>query len=102
MICSKEETKILFINSCLRPGGHTKLLSVGLASVMTYFDERGYELELLDIDINDYDDEYVEKFIKNNKFDFILFGTIVTHYKWIKWLVNTIKKTSTTYSCYCW
>ena len=92
MICSKEKTKILFINSCLRPGGHTKLLSVGLASVMTYFDERGYEFELLDIDINDYDDEYVEKFIKNNKFDFILFGTIVTHYKWIKWLVNTIKK----------
>ena len=92
MICSKEKTKILFINPCLRPGGHTKLLSVGLASVMTYFDERGYEFELLDIDINDYDDEYVEKFIKNNKFDFILFGTIVTHYKWIKWLVNTIKK----------
>ena len=92
MICSKEKTKILFINPCLRPGGHTKLLPVGLASVMTYFDERGYEFELLDIDINDYDDEYVEKFIKNNKFDFILFGTIVTHYKWIKWLVNTIKK----------
>ena len=65
MICSKEKTKILFINPCLRPGGHTKLLSVGLASVMTYFDERGYEFELLDIDINDYDDEYVEKFIKN-------------------------------------
>ena len=92
MICSKEKTKILFINPCLRPGGHTKLLPVGLASVMTYFDERGYEFELLDIDINDYDDEYVEKFIKNNRFDFILFGTIVTHYKWIKWLVNTIKK----------
>ena len=92
MICSKEKTKILFINPCLRPGGHTKLLPVGLASVMTYFDERGYEFELLDIDINDYDDEYVEKFIKNNKFDFILFGTIVTHYKWIKWLVSTIKK----------
>ena len=92
MIRSKENIKILIINPCLRPGGHTKLPPVGLASVMTYFDERGYEFELLDIDINDYDDEYVEKFIKNNKFDFILFGTIVTHYKWIKWLVNTIKK----------
>ena len=92
MPVKKKDLKLLFINPCLRPGGHTKLLPVGLASVMTYFDERGYELELLDIDINDYDDEYVEKFIKNNKFDFILFGTIVTHYKWIKWLVNTIKK----------
>jgi radical SAM superfamily enzyme YgiQ (UPF0313 family) len=92
MIYSKEKTKILFINPCLRPGGHTKIIPAGLASVMTYFDEKGYKLELLDIDINDYDDEYVEKFIKNNKFEFILFGTIVTHYKWIKWLVNTIKK----------
>ena len=92
MICSKEKTKILFINPCLRPGGHTKIIPAGLASVMTYFYEKGYKLELLDIDINDYDDEYVEKFIKNNKFEFILFGTIVTHYKWIKWLVNTIKK----------
>ena len=92
MLYTKEKTKILFINPCLRPGGHTKLLPVGVASVMTYFYEKGYKFELLDIDINDYDDEYVEKFIKNNKFDFILFGTIVTHYKWIKWLVNTIKK----------
>ena len=92
MLYTKEKTKILFINPCLRPGGHTKLLPVGVASVMTYFYEKGYKFELLDIDINDYDDEYVEKFIKNNKFEFILFGTIVTHYKWIKWLVNTIKK----------
>ena len=92
MLYTKEKSKILFINPCLRPGGHTKLLPVGVASVMTYFYEKGYKFELLDIDINDYDDEYVEKFIKNNKFDFILFGTIVTHYKWIKWLVNTIKK----------
>ena len=29
---------------------------------------------------------------KNNKFDVICMGSIVTHYKWIKWLVNTIKK----------
>ena len=88
----KSEEKILFINPCLRPGGHTKLLPVGLGSVMTYFHERGYKFTLLDIDINEYDDEYVENYLKNNKFDFILFGTLVTHYKWIKWLVNTTKK----------
>tara|TARA_Y100000741_G_scaffold360500_1_gene342837 strand:+ start:1685 stop:3187 length:1503 start_codon:yes stop_codon:yes gene_type:complete len=86
------DPKILFINPCLRPGGHTKLLPVGLGSVMTYFHERGYNFTLLDIDINEYDDEYVENYLKNNKFDFILFGTLVTHYKWIKWLVNTAKK----------
>ena len=91
---SKKGLRLLFVNPCLRLGKNsfTKLLPLGLASVMTYFDENGYKFTLLDIDINEYDDEYVEKFIKNNKFDFILFGTIVTHYKWIKWLVNTIKK----------
>ena len=59
MLYTKEKSKILFINPCLRPGGHTKLLPVGVASVMTYFYEKGYKFELLDIDINDYDDEYV-------------------------------------------
>ena len=89
---SKKDLKLLFVNSCLRPGGDTKFLPVGLASVMTYFHKNGYEFSLLDIDINEYDDEYVENYIKTNKFDFVLCGTIVTHYKWIKWFVNMVKK----------
>ena len=51
MLYTKEKTKILFINPCLRPGGHTKLLPVGLASVMTYFYEKGYRFDLLVNDI---------------------------------------------------
>ena len=89
---SKKDTKLLFVNPCLRPGGFTKLLPVGLGSVMTYFHENDYEFTLLDIDINEYDDAYVENYIENNHFDFILIGTIVTHYKWIKWFVNMTKK----------
>ena len=92
MICSKEKTKILFINPCLRPGGYTKFLPVGLGSVMTYFKTKGYDFTLLDIDINEYDDAYVENYIKTSKFDFILTGTIVTHYKWVKWFVNMVKR----------
>ena len=88
----KKDLKLLFVNSCLRPGGYSKALPVGIASVMTYFHENGYEFSLLDIDINEYDDEYVENYIKANKFDFVLCGTIVTHYKWIKWFVNMVKK----------
>ena len=88
----KKDLKLLFVNVSLRPGGYTKFLPVGLASVMTYFEEKGYKFTLLDIDINEHDDAYVENYIKNNNFDFILFGSIVTHYKWIKWFVNTIKK----------
>ena len=89
---SKKDLKLLFVNACLRPGGYTKFLPVGLASVMTYFKTKGYDFTLLDIDINEYDDAYVENYIKTNKFDFVLCGTIVTHYKWIKWFVNMVKK----------
>ena len=91
---SKKDLKLLFVNVSLRPGGYTKFLPVGLASVMTYFEEKGYQFTLFDIDINEYDDAYVENYIKNNDFDFVLCGSIVTHYKWVKWFVNAIKKHS--------
>ena len=89
---SKKDLKLLFVNVCLRPGGYTKFLPVGLASVMTYFETKGYDFTLLDIDINEYDDAYVENYIKTNKFDFVLCGTLVTHYKWVKWFVNMVKR----------
>ena len=89
---SKQELKLLFVNPCLRPGGYTKNLPVGLASVMTYFHENDYQFTLLDIDINEFDDGFVENYIKNSNFDFVLLGSIVTHYKWIKWFVNMTKK----------
>ena len=92
MPAKKKDLKLLFVNSCLRPGGFTKFLPVGLSSVMTYFKSKGYRFTLLDIDINEYDDVYVENYMKENKFDFILYGTIVTHYKWVKWFTNMIKK----------
>jgi len=89
---SKKDLKILFVKPCLRPGGFTKLLPVGMASVMTYFETKGYDFTLLDIDIDELSDDHVENYIKNNHFDIILTGTIVTHYKWIKWFVNMTKR----------
>ena len=61
---SKKALKLLFVNVCLRPDGFTKVLPVGLASVMTYFETKEYDFTLLDIDINEYDDVYVENYIK--------------------------------------
>ena len=69
MPAKKKDLKLLFVNPCLRPGGYTKLLPVGLASVMTYFNGKNYKFSLLDIDINEYDDAYVENYIKKNHFD---------------------------------
>jgi len=92
MPAKKKDLKLLFVNPCLRPGGFTKLLPVGLGSVITYFHEKNYKFTLLDIDINEFDDAYVENYIKKNNFDFVLIGTLITHYKWIKWFVNMTKK----------
>ncbi|MFN2303611.1 MAG: B12-binding domain-containing radical SAM protein, partial [Anaerolineales bacterium] len=68
------------------------MLPVGLACVMTYVSKHGYSFDLLDIDAYDLSDEEVEKYIRDNKYDVYLYGSIVTHYKWVKWLTNSIKR----------
>ncbi len=84
--------KILFINPSLRPGSDHLFLPVGLGYIMTYLKNEGYKFDLLDIDAEQHSDEYVENYFKENKYDVIALGSIVTHYKWIKWCINTIKK----------
>jgi radical SAM superfamily enzyme YgiQ (UPF0313 family) len=84
--------KILFINPSLRPQGGHLYLPVGLGYVMTYVKKHGYDFDLLDIDAGSYSNEYVEKYFIEKKYDVICMGSIVTHYKWIKWCINTIKK----------
>ena len=85
--------KILFINPSLRGGkaGHL-FLPVGLGYIMTYVKENGYKFDLLDIDAAGYDNNYIEKYFIKNKYDIICMGSIVTHYSWMKWCINTIKK----------
>lgn len=58
---------------------------------MAFVDEAGYEFECFDIDLNDWDDDVVEAYIKFNCYDIVAYGSIVTHYKWMKWLTKTIK-----------
>mgnify|MGYP001219080291 CR=1 FL=1 len=92
MVKDKKDIKMLFVKPAIRPKHFTKVLPVGMASVMTYFEKNGYNFTLLDIDVNNLDDADVEKYMKENKFDFVLTGTIVTHYKWMKWFVSLTKK----------
>jgi anaerobic magnesium-protoporphyrin IX monomethyl ester cyclase len=83
---------IVFINPSLRLGAPTKWLPVGVGSVMTFIKSHGYEFDLLDIDIHDHDDAYVEQYVSTHKYDIVMTGSIATHYKWMKWLTKTIKK----------
>ena len=86
--------KILFINPSLRLGSPTKFLPVGLGYVMTFIHEKGYSFDLLDVDIDDLEDSEVEGYLSKNQYDIVLTGSIVSHYKWMKWLTKTIKKHS--------
>jgi len=88
----KKNLKILIIIPSLRLNSPTKFLPVGVASVMTVLRQNGFDFDVLDIDINNYEDIYVENYINKNKYDVILTGCIVTHYKWVKWLTHTIRK----------
>ena len=80
--------RILFVNPSLRLHSETKFLPVGIASVMSYLNSLNVEFDFLDIDINDLCDSKVEEFLENNRYDVILSGSIVTHYKWMKWFTK--------------
>ena len=84
--------KILFVNPSLRLNSPTKFLPVGIASVMTYLNHHNIDFDFLDIDINELEDDQIEAYLENNRYDIVLSGSIVTHYKWMKWLTNTVRK----------
>lgn len=84
--------KVLLINISLRPDSQNLLPPVGLAYIATAIKNAGYELDLLDIDANRYSDEEVENYIKENDFDIVAFGCIVTSYSKVKQLADMIKR----------
>ena len=84
--------KILVINPSLRLHSTSKFLPVGVASVMTYLQNLGIEFDLLDIDIHEIEDNEVVEYLEENRYDIILTGSIVTHYKWMKWLTRKLRK----------
>ena len=87
--------RILFVNPSLRLHSETKFLPVGIASVMSYLNSLNVEFDFLDIDINDLDDSKVEEYLENNRYDVILSGSIVTHYKWMKWFTKKLERSIT-------
>jgi len=89
---SVKDAKLLFVNVCLRKDATGRFLPVGLASVMTYFEQCGYNFSILDMDIESMEDDTVEEYLQSNTFDCILVGSIVTHYKWMKWFVRKAKE----------
>jgi anaerobic magnesium-protoporphyrin IX monomethyl ester cyclase len=84
--------KILFINPCLRPTAPHRYLPVGLGYVLTAAEEAGFDFDLLDIDIDALSDRKVEEHIIRHRYDVVMAGSIVTHYKWMKWFIGMVKE----------
>ena len=85
-------SKILFINPSLRLNSKNKFLPVGIATIMSYFKQNNISFDFLDVDIDDLSDDKITEFLSKNHYDIFLSGSIVTHYKWMKWLTNQIRQ----------
>lgn len=83
--------KILFVNPSLRPDAPHRYIPVGLGYVVTAVKEAGFDFDILDIDIGGHTDEQVEKYVATHRYDVVALGAIVTHYRWIKWFISTLK-----------
>jgi anaerobic magnesium-protoporphyrin IX monomethyl ester cyclase len=84
--------KTLFVNPCLRPTAPHRYLPVGLGYVVTAAKVAGFKFDLLDVDIGSLTEQQVEDYIIKHRYDVILIGSIVTHYKWMKWFCGMVKE----------
>jgi len=84
--------KILVINVSLRPQSREKLFPIGLGYITTAMKNAGFVFDVLDIDAYRHSDQEVEGFLRNNKYDIICIGCMVTGYKIVKTLSLLIKE----------
>jgi len=85
--------KIAIINVSIRPNARVKYFPVGLGYVMTAIEKAGYEFDYIDQDLYDLSEDKVLELL-GEKYDIVLFGCIVTGYKYVKSLAGKIKEQS--------
>ena len=56
---------------------------------MTYLKDMGIDFDLLDVDIKDLENDDIESFLEDNRYDIVLSGG--DYYKWMKWLTNRVR-----------
>jgi radical SAM superfamily enzyme YgiQ (UPF0313 family) len=84
--------KILIINISLRPESKALFFPLGLAYIATAIKNHGYNVDILDIDANRYTEEYIARHLRDNKYDVVCMGCIVTGYAYVKRLARLIKE----------
>lgn len=84
--------KILLINVSIRPDSKIKMFPVGLGYIATALKRSGYNFDLIDIDAYRYSDNEFDKLLKQENYDVVCFGCIVTGYKIAKELSARVRR----------
>lgn len=84
--------KILLVNPPIREWAKPNILPLGIAYIAAVLRDKGHEVEVMDINAYRWKKDVVEEKIKSAEFDIAGIGAIVTVYKYVKWLVEILKK----------
>lgn len=84
--------KILLISPLLAPSRVPEVYNIGLGYVGAALRNAGHHVELLDIEGNRYTEERVEEMLRARDFDVAAIGTLITAYRYVKWLTALIKR----------
>lgn len=88
----KQNFKILLINISLRPYLHNRNFPVGFSYIATAIKKADFNFKIIDIEAHRYSNNELEEMLKNEEFDVVAFGTIVTGYKIVKSLSAMIRR----------
>lgn len=84
--------KILLISPLLTPFRKPGIYNIGLGYIASVLIENGHNVEILDIEGYRYIKTKVLSIIKKTNCDIIGIGTLITGYRYLKWLTKEIKK----------
>ncbi len=68
------------------------MFPLGLGYIASVLKGKGYEVAVMDINAFRWDKQKVEQIIRDSDYDIVGVGAIVTVYRYVKWLIEILKK----------
>jgi len=84
--------KVLLINPPIREWSKPNVFPLGLGYIAAVLQKEGHDVEVIDINAYRFSRDEIENKIKKADYDVIGIGGIITTYRYIKWLIQVLKK----------